>query len=30
MNITLITVLFLLFGLLGSGVWIALSLLATA
>ncbi|MFO7708121.1 MAG: TRAP transporter large permease subunit [Desulfobacterales bacterium] len=30
MNITLTTVLVLLFGLLGSGVWIALSLLATA
>jgi len=30
MNITLITVLILLFGLLGSGVWIAMSLLATA
>lgn len=30
MNITLATVLLLLFGLLGSGVWIALSLIATA
>lgn len=30
MNIVLLTVLALLFGLLGSGVWIALSLLATA
>ena len=30
MNITLLTVLLVLFGLLGSGVWIAMSLLATA
>ena len=30
MNLTLFTVLILLFGLLGSGVWIAMSLLATA
>ena len=30
MNVTLISVLIILFGLLGSGVWIALSLMATA
>ena len=30
MNVTLVTVMVLLFGLLGSGVWIAMSLIATA
>lgn len=30
MNVTLVTVMLLLFGLLGSGVWIAMSLMATA